>query len=193
MKDLKLFITYALFALCLIGVCVWGITQDYKYGGNPNTKVEEMVSIGVEINPIDLLLQVHETGKDTICFENIMDLMFDLGIEHPHIVYAQMRLESGNFKSDLAKSNNNFFGMKQPRTRATASLGEKNGYAIYKSWSYSVLDYAIWQRRYAKGLSEEGYLEILSDRYAEDKKYVSKVTNIADSVKNKINNFYDSI
>ena len=35
MKDLKLFIAYALFALCFIGVCIWGITQDYKYGGNP--------------------------------------------------------------------------------------------------------------------------------------------------------------
>lgn len=34
MKDVKLFIAYALFALCLVGVCIWGITQDYKYGGN---------------------------------------------------------------------------------------------------------------------------------------------------------------
>ena len=34
MKDLKLFVAYALFALCLVGVCMWGITQDYKYGGN---------------------------------------------------------------------------------------------------------------------------------------------------------------
>ena len=34
MKDVKLFIAYALFALCFVGVCIWGITQDYKYGGN---------------------------------------------------------------------------------------------------------------------------------------------------------------
>lgn len=47
MKDLKLFIAYALFSLCLIGVCVWGITQDYKYGGNPNEEIEEVV---VEVN-----------------------------------------------------------------------------------------------------------------------------------------------
>lgn len=34
MKDLKLFVAYALFASCIVGVCIWGITQDYKYGGN---------------------------------------------------------------------------------------------------------------------------------------------------------------
>ena len=191
MEDLKLFIAYALFSLCLIGVCVWGITQDCKYGGNPNE--EEIVSIRVETSPIDLLLQVHEAGKDTICFENIMDLMFDLGIEHPYIVYAQMRLESGNFKSDLAKNNDNFFGMKYPRQRATVAQGVDRGYAYYRSWSYSVLDYAIWQRRYASGLTEEEYLEMLSEKYAEDKAYVRKVKSIADSVKNKINNSYDSI
>jgi hypothetical protein len=41
MKDLKIVIAYALFGLCLLGVCIWGITQDYKYGGNPNE--EEVV------------------------------------------------------------------------------------------------------------------------------------------------------
>lgn len=34
MKDLKLFVAYALFASCIVGVCMWGMTQDYKYGGN---------------------------------------------------------------------------------------------------------------------------------------------------------------
>lgn len=40
MKDLKIFAAYSLFAFCLIAVCLWGITQDYKYGGNP--EVEEI-------------------------------------------------------------------------------------------------------------------------------------------------------
>ena len=33
MKDWKLFIAYALFCLCLIGVCIWGMTQDYEHEG----------------------------------------------------------------------------------------------------------------------------------------------------------------
>lgn len=55
MKDLKLFVAYALFALCLVGVCVGGITQDYKYGGNP-----EMVKIEHDIDTI----VVYKTGHD---------------------------------------------------------------------------------------------------------------------------------
>lgn len=47
MKDVKLFIAYALFALCLVGVCIWGITQDYKYGGNP---CEEYIEDIVDVN-----------------------------------------------------------------------------------------------------------------------------------------------
>lgn len=182
MKDLKLFVAYALFALCFVGVCIWGITQDYKYGGNPEVEDMEEV-IGVNQDVIDLVICVHEVGKQEISAERVLTLLDTLNVEHPHIVFAQMRLESGNFKSDLAKNNDNFFGMKYPRQRATVAQGMDRGYAYYRSWSYSVLDYAIWQRRYASGLTEEEYLEMLSEKYAEDKAYVRKVKSIADSIK----------
>ena len=55
MKDIKMFIAYALFTLCLVGVCMWGITQDYKYGGNP--EVEEIVC-GVDT------IVVYKNGHD---------------------------------------------------------------------------------------------------------------------------------
>ena len=182
MKDLKLVIVYALFAVFMVGVCVWGLIQDYKYGGNP--KVEDMEEvIGVNQDVIDLVIYVHEVGKQEISAEKVLTLLDTLNVEHPHIVFAQMRLESGNFKSDLAKNNDNFFGMKYPRQRATVAQGNDRGYAYYRSWSYSVLDYAIWQRRYASGLTEEEYLEMLSEKYAEDKAYVRKVKSIADSIK----------
>lgn len=50
MKDIKLFIAYALFALCLVGVCIWGITQDYKYGGNRCEEEIEEVEEVIEVN-----------------------------------------------------------------------------------------------------------------------------------------------
>lgn len=182
MKDLKLVIVYALFAVFMVGVCVWGLIQDCKYGGNP--EVEEMEeAIEVNQDAIDLVMYVHEVGKQEINAERVLTLLDTLNVEHPHIVFAQMRLESGNFKSDLAKNNDNFFGMKYPRQRATVALGMDRGYAYYRSWSYSVLDYAIWQRRYASGLTEDEYLEMLSEKYAEDKAYVRKVKSIADSIK----------
>ena len=141
---------------------------------------EEVV---VERDCIDLVMYVHEVGKQEISAGRVLTLLDILNMEHPHIVFAQMRLESGNFKSDLAKNNDNFFGMKYPRQRATVAQGVDRGYAYYRSWSYSVLDYAIWQRRYASGLTEEEYLEMLSEKYAEDKSYVKKVKSIADSIK----------
>lgn len=55
MKDIKLFIAYALFALCFVGVCMWGITQDYKYGGNP-----KVVRIEHDIDTI----VVYKDGRD---------------------------------------------------------------------------------------------------------------------------------
>lgn len=182
MKDLKIFVAYSLFALCMIAVCLWGMTQDYKYGGNPELEDMEGV-IGVNQDVIDLMIYVHEVGKQEISAEIVLALLDTLNVEHPHIVFAQMRLESGNFQSDLAKNNNNFFGMKYPRQRATVAQGADRGYAYYRSWSYSVLDYAIWQRIYASGLTEDEYLEMLSEKYAEDKAYVRKVKSIADSIK----------
>lgn len=174
-------IAYAFFCLCLLGVIVWSIFHEYKYGGNPQVEeIEEIVKVNQDV--IDLVIYVHEVGKQEISTERVLALLDTLNVEHPHIVFAQMRLESGNFKSDLAKNNDNFFGMKYPRQRATMAQGVDRGYAYYRSWSYSVLDYAIWQRRYASGLTEEEYLEMLSEKYAEDKAYVRKVKSIADSL-----------
>ena len=168
--------------IILLGILVYsGVWLEKK-------KINAMVEfpeeeVAVERDCIDLVMYVHEVGKEDINDEKVMLLLNALNVEHPHIVFAQMRLESGNFKSDLAKKNNNFFGMKHPRQRATVAQGVDRGYAYYRSWSYSVLDYAIWQRRYASGLTEEEYLEMLSEKYAEDKAYVRKVKSIADSIK----------
>lgn len=147
--------------------------------------IPEQECIIVKTDPVAISTFIENIGEQEINFDNVMTLMDTLLIEHPHIVYAQMRLESGNFKSNIAKTNNNFFGMRHPRVRITMSRGSLNGFASYDSWSYSVLDYAIWQRMYASGLTEEEYLEMLSEKYAEDKCYVKKVKSIADSIKRK--------
>lgn len=110
-----------------------------------------------------------------------------LNIQHPNIVYAQMRLESGNYESNLAKNNNNYFGMKQPYHRRTLSIGETNGYATYESWVHSIIDYALWQKKYAYNLSEQEYYEKLSS-YASDKDYIDKVKQISKTYYEKVKN-----
>lgn len=127
---------------------------------------------------------VEQQSKMPVTDETALCFMQQIGIEHPHIVLAQMKLESGNYTSKLALENNNYFGMKQPRKRATTSIGEKNGYASYKSWVHSVLDYALWQKEYARQLTENQYLDSLS-KYAEDKNYTLKIKKLSKNLENR--------
>lgn len=124
-------------------------------------------------------------GLDSLAKYDVNDdlallLMREMEVQHPHIVLAQMKLESGHFDSKLAKDNNNYFGMKHPRQRATMSMGEKNGYAHYRNWAYSILDYALWQKRYAYDLNEHEYLQKIGSVYAEDDAYIRKIKNICE-------------
>lgn len=135
-------------------------------------------------SPTSLIIALDSWGEKELNDENILAFMEFIGIEHSHIVLAQMKLESGHYKSKLAKENNNYFGMKHPSRRATTSLGSKNGFASYKNWACSVLDYALWQRTYASNLSENEYLDSLST-YAEDKKYIAKVKKLAKNLENR--------
>lgn len=145
-------------------------------------EVQEETQINTP-NCLEVLSMVQEIGKEDINENRSISLMIMLGIEHPHIVYAQMRLESGNFTSSLARDCNNFFGMKHPKVRTNVSLGANSrGFATYDNWAMSVLDYGLWQKRYASGLTEEEYYSMLSNHYAEDKNYCTKLTNIIKTI-----------
>lgn len=116
---------------------------------------------------------------------NVLSLLMVLGVQHPYVAMAQMKLESGNYTSSIAVNNNNYFGMRHPAQRITVSLGNRNGYARYRNWAYSVLDYALWQRKYAYNLSVEAYLTKLGNTYAQDPNYTAKIKNMARNLENK--------
>lgn len=101
-----------------------------------------------------------------------------LPIVHKDIVLAQVALESAYAQSELTKTNNNLVAMRKAYQRATMCSGEKYGYATYKNWAYSLLDYALWQGKYMKGLNEEEYLNKLSKIYAADTNYIEKVKKV---------------
>lgn len=127
---------------------------------------------------ITLIVWCDSIGKLEPTHNRVKEVLQALQVEHPHVVYAQMRLESGNYQSRLSKTNHNYFGMKEPRKRTTVSLGERNGYASYHNWCYSVVDYVLWQRQFACGLTENDYLCRLK-AYAQDSTYINKIKNIA--------------
>lgn len=104
-----------------------------------------------------------------------------LSLKYPDIVMAQCILETGHFTSSLWQENHNLFGMKVAGSRPTTALN-KSGYALYANWYDSLLDYALWQSKYATKLSEEEYYQLLSEVYASDKNYVSKIKYIINNL-----------
>lgn len=117
----------------------------------------------------------------------LINLLENSNIKYPYIVLAQAKLESAYFTSKIFKSNNNMFGMRKARQRITTAECEKNTYAYYKTWEDCVYDYGLWQNNVICGISsEEDYFNKLSERYAEDTMYVSKLKTIikAEKLKN---------
>jgi uncharacterized FlgJ-related protein len=93
----------------------------------------------------------------------------------PEIARAQIKHESNYGQSQLAKENNNLFGMRWGYLRETTAIGERNNYAFYSSWQESIRDYKLWQKRYYKG---GDYFKFLDGRYATDKNYIRKIKKL---------------
>jgi hypothetical protein len=106
--------------------------------------------------------------------ENLARLIYTLKIAHPDIVMAQAIIESGNFKSNIFKENNNLFGMKMPEYRKTTAIGINRGHAVYRNWRESVIDYALWQGKRARYSTTNQYLRRLRS-YAADPNYITKI------------------
>jgi len=116
---------------------------------------------------------------DTFTQEKLVSYLADLNIRFPQIVYAQAVLETGEFQSEIFKSNNNLFGMKEAMIRPTTNCGTDRGHALYTTWQASVLDYALYQAAFLSHIhTEDEYYRYLSQFYAEDPMYVSKVKDI---------------
>lgn len=130
--------------------------------------------------PIEETPQQHEIyyyNMDSITIDSIRN--YTSKVRFGHILYAQILLESGGFKSELAIKANNLIGMRIPKKRLTTAVGEYKGYAVYNSWKDCVVDYILWQNSQMKGIKcEQAYLDRLSSIYASDTLYKNKIANI---------------
>ena len=120
--------------------------------------------------PIDKL----ELNKDNfflVC--EIYDIKF------PEIVYAQARLESGNFKSKLFQSKNNFLGLYNSKIK---------DFYEFDHWTDCLMGYRdLLQFKYNGDDNQETYYKFLKDLpYAMDPEYIQKVRRIAKSTQIKI-------
>jgi flagellum-specific peptidoglycan hydrolase FlgJ len=116
--------------------------------------------------------------KDSL---NISQLLDKHKIKFSHIVLAQAKLESNNFKSDLYKRNWNCFGMKVPAQRWTfaENTHDWGNYARYSSLENCIMDYKSWQLSNTTTITNDNaYLQLLGNMYAEDKRYVERLKQI---------------
>lgn len=176
-------IWFAIVAFFLLFISSW-VHLLIKIDESKKTWVGDIKNEKCEHCLTSILCELDSLAKFEVSDSIALSLMKDLDIQHPQIVLAQMKLESGHYQSNLAKTNNNYFGMRHPAQRLTVSVKSKNGYAHYRNWAYSILDYALWQRRYAYNLSEDDYLTKLSKVYAEDKNYIEKVKKLRKNLQN---------
>jgi len=122
--------------------------------------------------PEAVVLNVSES-KNEFSEEKLIGMLTDLNIKFPHIVLAQSKLETGQFKSNIFKENHNLFGMKEAKIRVNLAKGTQYGHAFYNNWIESVYDYAFYQSTYLSRIkTEEQYFEYLDQSYAEAENYV---------------------
>ena len=104
--------------------------------------------------------------------EGLMKALEYYEIKHPHIVYAQAVLETGNFTSNLCLKNNNLFGLYDSKNKR---------YYSYKHWWESIEAYKkLIQRKYNN--SKYYYMFLEDIKYARDKDYINKVKKIAEEL-----------
>lgn len=109
--------------------------------------------------------------------EEFLNACDSLKISNGNVVWAQARLESGNFTSSVYKSKNNCLGLYDSRNRC---------YMHFDSWVHCLIAYRDKVQYKCKlcNASDTEYLAWVCDSgYAEDSTYYSKVHQILKSNK----------
>lgn len=99
---------------------------------------------------------------DTFISDSLIKRLSEIGVKKPKIVYAQARLETGNFKSKLFINNNNLFGFRN-----------KKGYLYFSNWQECIQFYKSWQDKHYKG--GDYFQFLINIKYAEDSSYINKL------------------
>lgn len=111
--------------------------------------------------------------------DSVAHYIYKLDFDHPHIIMAQAKLESANFRSYVFRKNNNMFGMRFPRKRETVAIKDLGGYSYYESWMHSIIDLRLYYSELnLDGRTEDEVYAFLGRRYAEDPRYVSALKQI---------------
>lgn len=156
----------------LIALYIVLISSLFSFSGYTVGRVMKLTNL----SHIEKELLVVDLQRDDFTEEKFADLLKKLKIKYPEIALAQARLETGGYQSRIFRENHNLFGMKEAVRRINTAQGTQYNHAYYEHWRESVYDYAFYQCRYMGQVrSREEYFNLLSQSYAEDPMYVSKL------------------
>jgi hypothetical protein len=95
---------------------------------------------------IRLIIRLSKANKERQIIEMYLRIMkyLPVGQADPLIVTAQAMVETDDFTSSVFANNNNLFGMRRAKVRETTAIGEKGGYALYRSIKDSIIDLSMW-------------------------------------------------
>ena len=111
--------------------------------------------------------------------EKLIEEISKRNFKFPHIVLAQAKLETSNFKSNIFIENHNLFGMKEAVKRINVAKGTQFEHAYYDTWKESIEDYAYYCATYLNDVSTESdYYAYLSQNYASNTNYVSAIKDM---------------
>ena len=158
----------------LIALYVILISSLFSFSGYTVGRLKKLGNL----SHLEKELLVVDLQRDDFTEEKLADLLKKLKIQYPEVVLAQARLETGGYKSRIFRENHNLFGMKEAVRRINTAQGTQYNHAYYEHWRESVYDYAFYQCRYMGQVrSREEYFNLLSQSYAEDPMYVTKLKN----------------
>ena len=158
----------------LIALYVVLISSLFSFSGYT---VGRVMKLG-NLSHLEKELLVVDLQRDDFTEEKLAILLKKLKIQYPEVVLAQAHLETGGYKSRIFRENHNLFGMKEAVRRINTAQGTQYNHAYYEHWRESVYDYAFYQCRYMGQVrSREEYFNLLSQSYAEDPMYVTKLKN----------------
>lgn len=153
-------------SILLLGVLVGYFTGKVSV---PQTPTPKSIRLEINVKKDSILKKDTLYVKRTLPALNERNLMAELKknkIQHPEIVLAQAKLETGHFTSNVLKTCNNLFGLRK---------GSR--YRQFSHWTESVVAYKnlIQKDRYEGG----NYYAFLNRiGYAEDPQYIERLKEL---------------
>lgn len=147
------------------------------------SKLNQAAAKGKEdaTKPVIKTQRVYVKYTDHFSEKKLKAFLKESNVKFPHIVFAQARLESANFTSNLFLKHHNMFGMRIASSRPVSyNYVTDSNFAGYRTWKESVLDYIFYQCCFMRDIdTEEEYYSTLSKKYCQENTYDTKIKELA--------------